>query len=116
MYEPRPDHKFTFGLWTVGNLGRDTFGNAVRQRLTPIEVVKLLSEVGAYGVNFHDNDLVPMDASWAERAASSLLGPPTPDRVQALKDFDFDPGELGTRSQPYEELDQLTIDLLLGTR
>ncbi len=67
MYEPRPDHKFTFGLWTVGNVGRDPFGDAVRQRLTPVELVELLSEVGAYGVNFHDNDLVPIDASWAER-------------------------------------------------
>ncbi len=67
MYEPRPDHKFTFGLWTVGNVGGDPFGGPVRRRLNPIEIVALLAEVGAYGVNFHDNDLVPIDASWAER-------------------------------------------------
>lgn len=67
MYEPRPDHKFTFGLWTVGNVGGDTFGGPVRRRLSPVEIVALLAEVGAYGVNFHDNDLVPIDASWAER-------------------------------------------------
>jgi len=67
MYEPQPDHKFTFGLWTVGNVGGDPFGGPVRRRLSPVEIVALLAEVGAYGVNFHDNDLVPIDASWAER-------------------------------------------------
>lgn len=66
-YTPKPEHKFTFGLWTVGNRGRDPFGDAVRDTLTPIDAVKLLAEVGAYGVNFHDNDLVPIDASAAER-------------------------------------------------
>ena len=29
-YSPRPEDKFTFGLWTVGNRGRDPFGDAVR--------------------------------------------------------------------------------------
>src|SRR3954449_9966550 len=66
-YEPRPEHKFSFGLWTVGNRGRDPFGDAVRPTLTPVDAVKLLAEVGAYGVNFHDNDLVPIDATPAER-------------------------------------------------
>jgi len=66
-YEPRPEHKFTFGLWTVGNRGRDPFGDAVRETLTPIAAVKMLAEVGAYGVNLHDNDLVPIDATKAER-------------------------------------------------
>ncbi|GIV95694.1 MAG: xylose isomerase [Herpetosiphonaceae bacterium] len=66
-YEPRPEHKFTFGLWTVGNIGRDPFGEPVRQPLSPVELVHLLAEVGAYGVNFHDNDLVPIDATSAER-------------------------------------------------
>jgi xylose isomerase len=61
-YTPRPEHKFTFGLWTVGNRGRDPFGDAVRESLPPTEIVKLLAEVGAYGVNLHDNDLVPIDA------------------------------------------------------
>jgi xylose isomerase len=67
-YQPHPDHKFTFGLWTVGNIGRDPFGAPVRKELTPVEIVHLLAEVGAYGVNFHDNDLVPIDASPTERA------------------------------------------------
>ncbi len=66
-YTPKPEHKFTFGLWTVGNAGRDPFGAAVRETRTPVELVHLLAEVGAYGVNFHDNDLVPIDATPAER-------------------------------------------------
>jgi xylose isomerase len=66
-YTPRPEDKFTFGLWTVGNRGRDPFGDAVRPTLKPVDAVKLLAEVGAYGVNFHDNDLVPIDATSAER-------------------------------------------------
>lgn len=66
-YDPKPEHKFTFGLWTVGSVGRDPFGEAVRKPLSPVELVKLLAEVGAYGVNFHDNDLVPIDATPAQR-------------------------------------------------
>ena len=66
-FEPRPEHKFTFGLWTVGNPGRDPFGDPVRPRLSPGEIAALLGEVGAWGVNLHDNDLVPIDATPAER-------------------------------------------------
>lgn len=66
-YQPKPEHKFTFGLWTVGNVGRDPFGEPVRAPLSPVELVHLLAEVGAYGVNFHDNDLVPIDATPTER-------------------------------------------------
>ncbi len=66
-YTPRREHKFTFGLWTVGNRGRDPFGDAVRPTLTPVEAVRMLGEIGAYGVNFHDNDLVPIDASAEQR-------------------------------------------------
>src|SRR5512134_1911552 len=66
-YQPRPEHRFTFGLWTVGNRGRDPFGEAVRPPMAPIELVHLLAEVGAYGVNLHDNDLVPIDATPSER-------------------------------------------------
>jgi xylose isomerase len=51
----------------VGNVGRDPFGEPVRWAMSPVEIVHLLAEVGAYGVNFHDNDLVPIDASPAER-------------------------------------------------
>ena len=66
-YSPRPEHKFTFGLWTVGNRGRDPFGDAVRPTLPPVEAVRMLAEVGAYGVNFHDNDLVHIDATADQR-------------------------------------------------
>jgi xylose isomerase len=66
-YKPQPEHKFTFGLWTVGNAGRDPFGQPVRPTLSPVEIVYLLAEVGAYGVNFHDNDLVPIEATPTER-------------------------------------------------
>jgi xylose isomerase len=64
---PRPEHKFSFGLWTVSNRGRDPFGDAVRPALSPVDAVALLAEVGAWGVNLHDNDLVPIDASPSER-------------------------------------------------
>ncbi len=67
-YEPKPEHKFTFGLWTVGNRGADPFGTQVREKLSPVEIVEMLAEVGAYGVNFHDNDLVPIDATAGEKA------------------------------------------------
>ena len=66
-FTPQPSDKFTFGLWTVGNIGRDPFGDPVRPPLSPVEAVHLLAEVGAWGVNFHDNDLVPIDATPAER-------------------------------------------------
>src|SRR5215217_8910493 len=64
---PRPEHHFTFGLWTVGNPGRDPFGDATRPAIGAVEIVHKLAELGAYGVNLHDNDLVPRDASAAER-------------------------------------------------
>jgi xylose isomerase len=66
---PKPEHKFTFGLWTVGSQGSDPFGSEVREPKTPAELVYLLGEVGAYGVNFHDNDLIPIDASPSEAEA-----------------------------------------------
>ena len=67
QYKPKKEDKFTFGLWTVGNQGRDPFGDVVRPVLSPVEAVKKLSELGAWGVNFHDNDLIPFDATAAER-------------------------------------------------
>jgi len=66
-YTPRPEHHFTFGLWTVGNRGRDPFGDAVRATIPPVRIVEKLASIGAYGVNLHDNDLIPMDASPADR-------------------------------------------------
>ena len=66
-YTPRKEHRFTFGLWTVGNPGHDPFGAPTRTMLAPGYIVEKLSQLGAYGVNLHDNDLVPIDASAAER-------------------------------------------------
>jgi len=66
-YQPKPEDKFTCGLWTVGNTGKDPFGVSVRKQLSPVDLVHLLADVGAYGVNFHDNDLVPIDATPSER-------------------------------------------------
>src|SRR6266849_854583 len=68
-YQPKPKHKFSFGLWTLGNRGRDPFGDFVRPVISPVEIVTMLGEVGAWGVNLHDNDLVPIDAIPAERDA-----------------------------------------------
>ncbi len=69
-YVPTKHEKFTFGLWSVGNVGRDPFGGPVRKALPPHQLVRLLGSVGGvYGVNFHDNDLVPIDATPAKRAA-----------------------------------------------
>src|SRR6187551_3064005 len=65
--QPSPADRFTFGLWTVGNRGRDPFGDFVRPTLDPCESVRRLGELGAFGVNFHDNDLVPIDATPTDR-------------------------------------------------
>jgi xylose isomerase len=61
------DDRFTFGLWTVGWPGADPFGVATRPALDPVESVHRLAELGAAGVTFHDNDLVPFGASESER-------------------------------------------------
>jgi xylose isomerase len=66
-FAPRPEDKFSFGLWTVGNRGRDPFGDTVRPPLAPTDAVAMLAEAGAWGVNLHDNDLVPIDATPADR-------------------------------------------------
>jgi len=66
-YEPMPEHKFSFGLWTLANRGRDPFGDAVRPTFPPNDIVHVLREIGAWGVNLHDNDLVPIDATPKER-------------------------------------------------
>jgi len=67
QYQPLPEHRFTFGLWTVGNPGRDPFGQEVRPPLDPVETVHRLAELGAYGVSLHDNDLVPYGSSPSDR-------------------------------------------------
>jgi xylose isomerase len=59
--------RFTFGLWTVGNPGRDPFGGPTREPLDPVDTVRRLAELGAWGVSLHDDDLVPWGSSAAER-------------------------------------------------
>jgi len=68
-YTPKPEHKFSFGLWTVGSRGADPFGQPVRPAKSAADLVYLLAEIGAWGVNFHDNDLIPIDATPAETEA-----------------------------------------------
>jgi xylose isomerase len=60
-------HRFTFGLWTVGHPGRDPFGDPTRAPIDPVDSVRKLAELGAWGVSLHDNDLVPWGVSLAER-------------------------------------------------
>jgi xylose isomerase len=66
---PTPEHKFSFGMWTVGHPGRDPFGDVTRPPIEPWDIVHRLADVGAWGVSFHDNDLIPLDASPDEREA-----------------------------------------------
>jgi xylose isomerase len=61
------EHRFTFGLWTVGNPGRDPFGGPTREPLDPVDSVKKLGELGAWGISPHDEDLIPWGTSAAER-------------------------------------------------
>ncbi|SFN85499.1 xylose isomerase [Geodermatophilus obscurus] len=68
-HQPTRDDRFSFGLWTVGWNARDPFGDATRPALDPVESVERLAELGAYGVTFHDDDLVPFGSSDAERTA-----------------------------------------------
>ena len=60
------DHRFTFGLWTVGNPGRDPFGEPTRAPIDPVDSVRKLAELGAWGISLHDNDLVPWGSSAEE--------------------------------------------------
>ena len=66
-YTPQKSDQFTFGLWTVGNPGRDPFGEPTREKMAAPYIVQKLSELGAWGVNLHDNDLIPADASASKR-------------------------------------------------
>jgi xylose isomerase len=64
---PTPADKFTFGLWTVGWQARDPFGDATREALDPVRTVNELAARGAYGVTFHDDDLIPFGSNDADR-------------------------------------------------
>jgi len=69
MRNPTPQDKFTFGLWTVGWQARDPFGDATREALDPVRTVNELAKRGAYGVTFHDDDLIPFGSSPSDRSA-----------------------------------------------
>jgi xylose isomerase len=64
---PSKADRFSFGLWTVGWPGRDPFGDPTRPPLDPVEAIRRLAELGAYGVTFHDDDVIPFGSSAAER-------------------------------------------------
>jgi len=68
-YAPKREDRFSFGLWTVGWQGVDVFGGAVRPPLEPAHAIERLADLGAYGVTFHDDDVVPFGSSAAEREA-----------------------------------------------
>ncbi len=67
MRKPTREDKFSFGLWTVGWQARDPFGDATRDALDPVETVHRLAELGAYGVTFHDDDLIPFGSDEGAR-------------------------------------------------
>lgn len=122
MYEPTPEDRFTFGLWTVG-----------RQPLDPVESVHRLTELGAYGVTFHDDDLAAVQpdrdrAIAAFRKALAEIGPayrveglglPTLNRGETLADLasdGFDPDVAAARGYHFTHLNQLALEHLLGVR
>ena len=67
--QPTPEDRFSFGLWTVGWTARDPFGDATRPALDPVEAVERLAGLGAWGITFHDDDLVPFGSDDAAREA-----------------------------------------------
>jgi xylose isomerase len=67
--QPSPEHRFAFGLWTIGYTGRDPFGEPTRPAIDPVDFVHGLAEIGAWGVSFHDDDLIPFGSSAGERDA-----------------------------------------------
>ena len=66
-FQPTPQDKFSFGLWTVGWQARDPFGEATRPPLDPVESVYHLADLGAWGITFHDDDLIPFGSDDASR-------------------------------------------------
>jgi xylose isomerase len=68
-FAPTPENHFAFGLWTVGNRGRDPFGEAVRPKLETVDMIKGLADIGVWGVSFHDDDLMSFGAPQSQRRA-----------------------------------------------
>jgi len=99
MYEPKPEHRFTFGPWTVGSAGRDPFGVPVRASLSPVELVHRLTEINA-----------------DDGSTGVFKGAYSAGKAGVLKTASFDRVALSTQGLGYERLDQLAVDLLLGVR
>ena len=73
-----PENKFSFGLWTIGNRGRDPFGEAVRPKIEITDMLKGLADLGVYGVSFHDDDLMTFGAPESQRRAELDLASARP--------------------------------------
>ncbi len=68
-FTPTPENHFAFGLWTIGNRGRDPFGDAVRPKIETVDMIKGLADIGVWGVSFHDDDLMSFGAPEKQRRA-----------------------------------------------
>lgn len=66
---PTREHKFAFGLWTIGHPGRDPFGDSTRPPIDPVDFIRGLADIGAWGVSFHDDDLMTFGAPESQRRA-----------------------------------------------
>jgi xylose isomerase len=71
--DPTPDDRFSFGLWTVGWPAADPFGGPSRPPLDPVESVHRLSDLGAWGITFHDDDVVPFEVGHRDPAERERL-------------------------------------------
>lgn len=68
---PSPEHRFSFGLWTIRHPGHDPFGAPTRPSIDPVAFVRRLADLGAYGVSFHDNDLIPLGLSNSDKQSAN---------------------------------------------
>jgi xylose isomerase len=116
--------RFSFGLWTVGWRAQDPFGDPTRPPLDPVESVHRLAELGAWGVSFHDDDLVPFGTASGERDKiierfKAALAEPTLALGESLSDLaadEFDADAVGARGYGFVRLAQLALEHLLGAR
>jgi hypothetical protein len=123
MIQPTKQDKFSFGLWTIGWQARDTFGDATRPPLDPVVSVSHLGELGAWGVTFHDDDLIPFGSDENERerlikrfrkAAAGESAAQLRSDVSAYENYDVELA--ATKGYDMVHLDQLAIEHILGAR
>lgn len=103
---PTAADKFTFGLWTVGWQARDPFGDATREALDPVRTVNELAARGAYGVTFHDDDLIPFGSNDTDRQL----------HIDRFKAALASSGMKVPMATTNEALDQLAIEHLMGVK